>query len=297
MTDLGIRHRVAGKKWKKPTAGHRWGDQPALVGFLNTRICPLHETGIYGAIREAASAGLLTRAVSIGSGIAAQERELVSRGLVEHFDLFEISPDRIAETNRLAEAEGISDKITTHMADALKQPVSERYDLVFWSHSLHHMFDVDHAIQWSIEALKPGGVLVVYDYIGPTRLQWTRAEIAMARKFLSDNAPLLGVDPKRVRGGNFFRRFKQYLRDPSEAPQSDLIASSYRRHTGTDINVLGGAMIHLCGGFIRDKAEQDPDILNRLISFDQSAKENGIAHYAFGLWRKPSEETAPAAQT
>ncbi|KAE9625484.1 class I SAM-dependent methyltransferase [Parasedimentitalea maritima] len=289
MANLKLQHRMSGRKWKQKATGGSWQDQPELNDYLSSSICADYETGVYGAVRVAAREGPFQNAVSIGSGLADQERKLVRLGLVQHFDLFEISDDRVADCRRLIENEGFTKNFKVHKEDALKLDKTEAYHLVFWSHSLHHMFDVNHALAWSVKALRPSGCLLVSDYIGPTRLQWGREEVRLAKQFLVNNEDVLKIAPSRVRSGSPFRRLKQYLRDPSEAPQSDRILSAYKAQTGTSMQNLGGAMIHLCGGFLGAARTEDPQIFDRLIEYDKSAREQGIAHFAFGLWCKPNE--------
>ena len=287
MSLKSILHRVSGRKFKPLRPKTRWQDNPQFSGYIKEQISPDYETGVHGAIRAAIGEKPLQHGVSVGSGTGNNERRLITAGFVENFDLFEVSQDRIAQSQALAEKAGVSDRLTHHLEDALQRDVAGTYDLVYWEHALHHMFNVDHALAWSVRALKPGGLLVVNDYVGPTRLQWRRKEVSLVRQFLRQNESILDVNPRRVRHGSAFRRLKQFLRDPSEAPQSDRIEAAYERHTGTKIKVLGGAVIHLGGGFLNGAEDKDPEIHNRMIALDQMARDQGLSHFAFGLWRKP----------
>jgi len=281
-------NKLAGRQFKPPKRGRRWQDNTPLVQYLKDQICAEHETGVAGAIRATTGGTPLARGVAIGAGTGFNERALVKAGLVEHFDLYEVSETRVAEARAAAAEAGMSDNFSEYLEDAFATEKSEEYDIVYWQDALHHMPDIDQAIGWSIRALKPGGLLVVHDYIGPTRLQWRRSEVRAARQFLADNADLIEVDRVRVRQGGPFRRFKQFWRDPSEAPHSDKIPGIYAKHTGQPLTILGGAMIHLCGGFTVGLEQKDPEIHNRLIALDQKMRDQGIYHFAFGLWKKPS---------
>ena len=287
MSLKSILHRVSGRSFKPLKPKTRWQDNPQFSSYIKEQISRDYETGVHGALRAAIGDKPLQHGVSVGSGTGDNERGLIAAGLVESFDLFEVSKDRIAQSKALAEKAGVSDRLIHHLEDALQRDVAGTYDLVYWEHALHHMFDVDHALAWSVRALKPGGLLVVNDYVGPTRLQWRRKEVSLVRRFLRQNQSILDVDPRRVRHGSAFRRLKQFLRDPSEAPQSDRIEAAYERHTGTKINVLGGAVTHLGGGFLNGAEDKDPEIHNRMIALDQTARDQGLSHFAFGLWRKP----------
>lgn len=289
-------HKLSGRKWKAAKAGTRWQDNPQFVAYFDEQIAPgssaksagSGRNSLHDALRMASKDSAVPRAISVGAGTGDNERAMVKADLVRHFDLFEVSADRVQQANELAATDGMADRITAHLSDAFDQGFDAEYDLVYWDSALHHMFDVDHALAWSVKALKPGGILLISEYIGPTRLQWRRAEVDRVRDFLRDNADTIGVDPARVRPGNPFRRYKQFLRDPSEAPQSDLIVDLYRKHTGQDLTILGGAAIHLGGGFLTGCEARDPTLHDRLIALDSQMRADGLFHFGFGLWHKPA---------
>ena len=278
--------RISGKKFKPLKSKTRWQDNPQFLNYIKTEICPNHETGVHGAIRTSVEKVPLRNGISVGSGTGDNERNLILAGLVEKFDLFEVSADRIKQSKYLAKEAGVLDCITHHLADAFTYDFEEKYDIVYWEHSLHHMFDVDKALEWSVRALKDGGFLVVNDYIGPNRLQWRDKEVDLVRNFLLRNKELIGVDIRKVKRGSFFRHFKQFLRDPSEAPQSDKILDAYKKHTGSEMKILGGSVIHLSGGFITGLEKKDSTIHQKVINLDKHARDQGLAHFAFGIWRK-----------
>ena len=281
--------RISGKKFKKLRSKTRWQDNLQFSNYIKEEICSKNETGVHGAIRSSCEKLPLKCGISVGSGTGENERNLITAGLVEKFDLFEVSTDRIDQSKNLAEKAGISDRFTHNLADAFTFDFINKYDIVYWEHALHHMFDVDKALEWSVRALKVGGILVVNDYIGPKRLQWRNREVDIVRKFIFQNKDVIDVDPRRVKRGSKFRYFKQFLRDPSEAPQSDKIPNAYKKHTGTDMKILGGSSIHLGGGFLSGLEKKDPNIHQRLIELDQYARNQGLSHFAFGLWRKKEE--------
>ena len=113
------------------------------------------------------------------------------------------------------------------------------------------MFDVAAAIRWSLRVLKPDGLLVVNDYVGPTRVQWRRAQIDYARRFLAS----IGVDPSSLRYRTPYTRLRQIIGDPSEAPQSDRIESAYHDATGATLHPLGGVILQLCTRFLPDDGD------------------------------------------
>lgn len=264
-----------------------WWNIPALAACIDRRICPEHETGALGAVRVAANGRPFPLAVSVGCGSGKKERRLLQAGVVERFELYEISPDQAERARELAREEGLSDRVKIRIRDVFKEPAKPKYDLVYWDHALHHMFDVEKALTWSMTVLKPGGLLFVNDYVGPNRLQWKRSEIDFARKFVERHAGVVDVRPTDLRYSSLLGRLRIMYRDPSEAPQSDRIMTAFERQTGQPMRAIGGAMIHLCGPFVTAVEEPSHRIFDDLIQWDDLALQRGLNHFAVGQWRKP----------
>jgi SAM-dependent methyltransferase len=250
-------------------------------------ISPETGEGTTGALRLHRGLPANARAVSIGCGTGEKERKLLHAGVVDSFDLYEISEDRAKVALGCAHAEGLGERVRVLQDDALKKNVDRQYDIVYWDHALHHMLDVDHAVSWSVRALRAGGLLVVNDYIGPTRLQMPRNQILLARQFLDDHHDRLQIPSDTIPFSSLFTRVRQIYRDPSEAPQSDRIESACMKHCGPFLRPIGGAMIHLCGPFVTDIEDQNDPIFQSLIDWDREVLAMGIAHFAFGVWRRP----------
>ncbi len=170
-------------------------------------------------------------------------------------------------------------------------PLPEPVDLVYWDHALHHMMDVDAALAWSIDALRPGGFVVVNDYIGPPRLVWRRAEVDEARRFLAGIAPVTGKPATALRRKTVLSYMRTAWRDPSEARQSHLIPEAFARQTGAAIRPIGGVMIHLCAPFVVPLESTHPELCEQLIARDLAAlTERGMSHFGVGVWQKPDPD-------
>ena len=55
------------------------------------------------------------------------------------------------------------------------------------------------------------------------------------------------------------------------------------------MKILGGSVIHLSGGFITGLEKKDSTIHQKVINLDKDARDQGLAHFAFGLWRKQNK--------
>ena len=115
-------------------------------------------------------------------------------------------------------------------------PENEQYDFVHWNNSLHHMFDVDKAVEWSKNILRSGGLFYMDDFIGSSRFQWPDEQLAFATrvrqvfkntKYLTNpRIDLLSLKTKISRPSEK----KLIKQDPSEAADSERIVDAIYKH-------------------------------------------------------------------
>ena len=290
--------RHVGRAWT--TAGYgtgvrtNWWSSEKLTAYVNAQIAPglddLAEKtgpGVPAALAKILNGAQAARGISVGCGAAIKERRLLQAGLVGHFTLFDLSESRIALARQEAEAQGLADRIDARVEDAFAA-AHESYDLVYWDHSLHHMMDVRHAVAWSVDRLRPGGLLLINEYLGPTRLQWTIAEVRRARAFLAGAQAQLSAPIRSLWYRSPLSRLRMMMRDPSEAPQSDRIMDACRASCdGFAPTPIGCAMIDICSPHLVPATTEEDAALYDLIAFDRQCAAEGFHHFAFGIWRKP----------
>ena len=295
LKSAGVRalHERIGRKWDSTSRARKtranWWHSPTLQAYVDARISPETGRGVIGAFGQRLAGGQLARGLSIGAGEGSKEAALIAAGLVDRFKLYELSELRCARGREAAAAAGLGDRLTFHAADAFAR-AHQPYDLVYWDHALHHMMNVAEALSWSVAALVPGGYLVINDYIGPTRLQWRRAEVRMARAYMAAAAAFLDDPPPRVPYKiPVLSRWRQALRDPSEAPQSDRILDAARAACGGFApKPIGGALINICGPHVTPITEEGNPALALLTEWDRRAEAQGFSHFGFGIWQKPA---------
>ena len=59
-----------------------------------------------------------------------------------------------------------------------------KYDIVLFDASLHHVKKLDDTLSRVHRTLKPDGCLVINEYIGPDRFQWTKNQLKAANSAL-----------------------------------------------------------------------------------------------------------------
>ncbi|NTG07165.1 class I SAM-dependent methyltransferase [Rhizobium rhizogenes] len=269
----------------------RWWQSPTILRHINQRVAGIssdevHE-GFNHLIEQAANGRSFERALSIGSGIASKELRLAQRGIVKHFDCFDLSDERIEAGKKLWEEAGLASAVTFHCEDPFKTGLKNSYDLVYWNNALHHMMDAFSAVEASRNALVPGGLFAMDDFVGASRFQWPDRQLDLATDFR--------------RGLTERHRFSHPAKverptvesviaaDPSEAPDSlNIIAAIKDFFPGATIIPTGGVIYHLA---LSDALEgidetEDLSLLNTAMMLDSALSDLGENLYAVAIARK-----------
>jgi len=293
---------TAAAHWSKAaaTGRTRWWTSPAIHRHINAIVCgePLDGAwaGLNERIRRIAPKGGFERGISLGVGHGAKEIELLRLGIVQHFDLFEISETRVEQGIERAAAAGVADRVNFVVADAFAQDLAVDYDLVYWNNAIHHMLDVPFAVRWSRERLHPNGWFVMDDFVGASRFQWPDYELSMAtqaRQALPERFLRNVKDPEHPLRTTVVRPNKRRLiaQDPTEAADSDRILPSVREvFPGATIIPTGGVIYHsglndVLANFDEDD-ENDLALLNTVLLLDKALADAGSTHYAVAFAKK-----------
>ena len=228
-----------------------WLEHPVALQRLHERVSgdPLIGTAQYWYNRYfSAPAGLC---LSIGCGFGALERSLISAGMVEHFHAHDLSENAVARARREAEAAGLGDRIDYRVTDlnSFSAP-AETYDAIFGISSIHHVFALENLFAQCRQALKPGALLFLDEYIGPSRFQCTPfvsqainrilqiLPESYRRSVFAGGAPVVNYQNSSI------SHFE--ATDPSEAIRSAEIIPTLKLYFDIiDFRPYGGAILHM----------------------------------------------------
>jgi SAM-dependent methyltransferase len=130
------------------------------------------------------TAGPVARAASLGAGVATIELELLQRGAVQHWDLYDISQRSLDYAWENAKRLGLHDRITLHCADFEEITLApDTYGLITFISSLHHVANLRDMLQKVNGALTPHGVFFADEYVGPDRFAYPPEAAALAQRF------------------------------------------------------------------------------------------------------------------
>lgn len=246
--------------------------------------------------------------ISLGSGSGEHELSWFATGGFARIDGYDLSPSRVEIANAKAREAGVGDGVRFVCGDILNLSANPAtYDVVILESSLHHFSPLERVVELMKTILKPGGLVFMCEFVGPTRFQWTDRQLEIVNG-------ILGVLPEKYRvlpGGDVWRRVfrpslaRMYLSDPSEAVESarilPLMEANFRvlerRNAG------GAILYHLFPRLIENFRDDDPeardwmqfciDIEDRFID----RTEEVDYWYVFGVYQMPSDEHTRPSQT
>lgn len=254
-----------------------------------------HATQAYLADRQAV-------AISLGSGSGEHELSWFAAGGLARIDGYDLSPSRVEIANAKAREAGVGDAVRFVCDDIFNLSANPAtYDVVILESSLHHFSPLERVVELMKTILKPGGLIFMCEFVGPTRFQWTDRQLEIVNG-------ILGVLPEKYRvlpRGDVWRRIfrpslaRMYLSDPSEAVESARILPLMEAnfHCLERRNAGGAILYHLFPRLISNFQDDDPDaqgwmefcidIEDRFID----RTEEVDYWYVFGVYQMLSDET------
>lgn len=281
QTELG-----QGNWWNIPTIRQRWNEK--ITGSPNQEYPEwFREKYLKG------KAGL--RLASPGCGTGSHELKLASFPEIKEILAFDLSPVSI-EIARKQAPEKVRYEVLNFYVWLEEK---DTFDLILFHSSLHHLHDLDLVIPRLREKLNPGGMLLVHEYTGPTRMMWSREQLAEVNRLLKT----LPAKYRRIAGSNS-RKNKHYrpglwrtlLTDPSESIESGKIRSLLHEHFHVlTEKEMGGNILHL---LLKDiahhfTAENDPEareILKQLFEAEDTFLKKYPSDFIFGVYTHRNPE-------
>jgi SAM-dependent methyltransferase len=168
------------------------------------------------------------------------------------------------------------------------------YDVIFAVGTIHHVEKLELFFDQINNALKDNGKVIMREYVGPNRVQFTDLQLNITNEILS----ILPERYKTRRDGSIKNRALNcdidYLmkRDPSESVRSqDIVRVMKERLEIIKLAYTGGTILHPLLNEIASNFEQDEDaetILQLLIFLEKMLIEKGIlpSDYVFCIAQK-----------
>ncbi len=234
----------------------------------------------------------VARACSLGCGTGDLERMLAQLGMARDIWGFDISPASISlsiEHGSHVNAANFHYEVMDLNTAALGE---RRFDFVIANMSLHHVENLEILADNILRALVPGGWLIMNEYIGPTRFQWTERQQQLMNLVLDLLPPELRTNASGdIRSGLVRPTVEKMIEvDPSESVRSAEIIQVFgerfeivvqRDYGGTLLQFLLAEIVHNFSGVMGEA------LIKQIFLIEDLAIESGIlrSDFTFALMR------------
>lgn len=215
--------------------GKYWNDLPQVLAYMCQNFTGNKKKWWIDAFLE--NYGSFEHALFLNCGDGRHEVELYDKGIAKRITAFDISPELIKQAKKRKGRR----KIDFFVADANTITFKKnQYDLVVNVAALHHVQYLNRLTRKLAEALKPGGYIVNFDYVGSHRNQYPLLSWAIVRA-LNELGP---TEVKKSPIG--YPHIPTMLAtDPTEAIHSDLIEKMMGRYFHiVENNPTGGGIAY-----------------------------------------------------
>ncbi|HUO84946.1 MAG TPA: class I SAM-dependent methyltransferase [Thermoanaerobaculia bacterium] len=222
--------RLVGRFWRPGrnirTADTFWMAHPAVRRSINRQITGDENLWPIDWLKREFVTTPIGRVAVPGCGTGELERDLLSKDLCRRVLAFDLSHAQVEEARLQARRHGLEDRIEYRVASTDRfDPQAEPFDGCFFHQSLHHARDPDAVIRRLADALPPGALVYLDEYIGPSRKQWNRRFFAAAVETYAALPAKARLHPSlRIPG------LLAKLSDPSESIASDRILPAVENH-------------------------------------------------------------------
>jgi 2-polyprenyl-3-methyl-5-hydroxy-6-metoxy-1,4-benzoquinol methylase len=188
--------------------------------------------------------------LSLGCGDGTLERYAVQNKICERIDSFDNSKNSIKIAKQLCKNNNLEQYIRYEQKDINEIKLEKnKYDVIFIGAAAHHFENLEHIFFELKNGLKPNGLLVINEFIGPTQFQWDEKQL----KIMND---LLDLLPKSLKMDKTTNKIKTKIHkptieamnalDPSEAIRSSEIVPVLTKYFRIIERIdYGGTILHL----------------------------------------------------
>jgi SAM-dependent methyltransferase len=243
------------------------------------------------------------RMLALGSGMAFTEEHLLRHDFAQHILAYEMSPTAVERARaRFAEG-GLSGRIEMRAADVLEDNLpGASFDVVFVQAAIHHFDRIDDMYALMHRVLRPGGLLVFDEYVGPDLHVWDPEVIAVMDELNACLAPHYRLDATtgalRQEGPKPSREW-MLQHDPSEGVHaSRILPLTYQWFEVLDRANYGGTVLRpFFSGLLRNFDWNDPKdqtVAQLIILIEQLLTRHSVLpHYHTSIVARRRDQPLP----
>ncbi|MFH1150968.1 MAG: class I SAM-dependent methyltransferase [Actinomycetota bacterium] len=277
-----------------PESRVQWNQWNPVQEMINRRIAGAASRNVVGRLADTLGTRV-HRVLSLGCGSGAVDRDMLEQGVCDEVVGVDVSQGALEMAVRLA-----GDLPLKYIRlDLESEPLPRGFPLAFCVATLHHINNLGGFLANLYESIDEGGIFALFEYVGPSRFQWTPGQLRLA-------GDIYGFLPPRYRFNHLPRRTEYELRrpalsgmisvDPSEAVRSaEMTAVVERYFERIDRwEAGGGVLFPLLTGIVANFDEDDgPDraFIDLAMRLDEALTDAGAlpSCFNFEVYRRRSE--------
>ena len=182
--DLDKTAQAAAEHWDRESQIRTvyWTEPVVVRDYVNELVTGVPWLSPTQALKAGWAYRPLGRGLSIGCGTGPLERDIWRQRICKRIEATDVSEASLATARRLAAREGM--RGITYRRESFNQLKlrPDRYDIVFFHGSLHHVSDPDACLDEVEKGLKPDGFLYIDEYVGPSRDEWQDKHLRYVRQ-------------------------------------------------------------------------------------------------------------------
>jgi ubiquinone/menaquinone biosynthesis C-methylase UbiE len=125
--------------------------------------------------------------LSIGCGTGAKERRFGKHVNFEVIEGIDVAENQIEKAQKYAAETGMKNLQYVCGDFVSRDYEKESFDVIHFNSSLHHFENVEALLKEKVRPLlKPDGYLVLFEYVGPSRLQWGKEQLEFVNRTLKE---------------------------------------------------------------------------------------------------------------
>ncbi|QXP71466.1 methyltransferase domain-containing protein [Polaribacter sp. R2A056_3_33] len=231
------------------------------------------------------------RLLSLGSGICNPEIELAKNNTIfKEVVCLDIADNllQIAAKNGVTNIKFIAKNIDDFEFN------KNDFDVIFFKASLHHFDKIESLLSGRVQkVLKPDGLLIINEFVGTTRHQFSKTQITAINEALKSIPKKFRTRFKSTFHKNKYRGvgvLRMIMADPSECIDSESIIPSIHKHYTTLVerpygnNLLMSTLRDISHHFYELDTEKE-QVLDKLFALEDKYLKENQSDFVFGIYQ------------
>lgn len=271
--------------WIVPSVTKRWNK--LITGNENT----LYETYLtdkYFKNKEK------IRILALGTGVCSHEIRLAEMNPNCEIECYDFSDELLKKAKAISDEKQLKN-ISYFAEHILKYDFKhKKYDVVFFHASLHHFDRIYEFLdQVVIKNLEPKGLLIINEFVGAKRLQYSKIQLDYINKAIT----AIPKEFRKIFKTNIYKNkyygsgvLRMIIADPSECVDSDSILPAIHKkfHILEEKfygnNILQSALKDISHHFVELNPEKQ-EVLEKVFALEDELLEKHPSDYVFGVYQ------------